>query len=168
MPHWPTAGSLPPYLEVRQPEAAELNIARKAVGPRAPRRGGSVLSDSCVPVMTVDDHAAFRSAAREVIEATPGFQPVGEAASGEEALVLVDKVEPQLVLLDVRLPGVDGPETARRLHAAHPEVVVVLISVDELPGLPSSAAESGAVEFVRKQDFGPTTLRGLWREHGRA
>ena len=75
-----------------------------------------------VGVITVDDQAAFRDVAREVIEATVGFEPLGEAACGEEALVLAGDVEPDLVLLDVRMPGIDGLETARRLSAAHPAV----------------------------------------------
>ena len=84
--------------------------------------------------MTVDDQAVFRSVSREVIEATAGFEPAGEAASGEEALRLVEDTKPQLVLVDVRMPGMDGVETARRLHASHPDLVVVLISLDDPPG----------------------------------
>jgi CheY-like chemotaxis protein len=56
-------------------------------------------------VVTVDDQAVFRAAAREVIDATPGFQAVGEAASGEEALALLERVDPGLVLMDVRMPA---------------------------------------------------------------
>ena len=74
-----------------------------------------------VRVLTVDDQAVFRGIAREVIDATPGFESVGEAASGEEALEAVAELEPQLVLLDVRMPGLDGIEVARRLHATHPD-----------------------------------------------
>jgi CheY-like chemotaxis protein len=119
-----------------------------------------------VPVLTVDDNAAFRACAHDVIEATAGFQPVGEAASGEEALTMVGQTEPQLVLVDVRMPGMDGIETARRLHASHPDLVVVLISLEEPADVVGLAAESGAVAFVRKQNFGPVMLRGLWQAHG--
>ena len=112
--------------------------------------------------MTVDDQAVFRSVSREVIEATAGFESAGEAASGEEALRLVEEAKPQLVLVDVRMPGMDGVETARRLHASHPDLVVVLISLDDPPG----AAGSGAMPFARKQDFGPALLRDLWAAHG--
>jgi two-component system invasion response regulator UvrY len=120
-----------------------------------------------VEVVTVDDQAIFRAVARDVIEATPGFRAVGEASSGEEALRLVDELEPQLVLLDVRMPGMDGIETARRLRAAHPATVVVLISLAESADLPSSAGACGVAALVRKQDFRPALLRSLWSAHGR-
>lgn len=117
--------------------------------------------------MTVDDQAVFRSVAREVIEATPGFEPAGEAASGEEALRLVEITKPQLVFLDLRMPGMNGIETARRLSPAHPELVIVLISVEDTHDV-ASTVDSGAVAFVQKQDFGPSLLRRLWGTHGPA
>lgn len=117
--------------------------------------------------MTVDDQEVFRAVAREVVEATPGFAPAGEAASGEEALRLVEEVKPQLALVDVRMPGMDGVETARRLSSAHPELVIVLISLEDRSNVPSTIEDSGAVAFVRKQDFGPAMLRELWASHGR-
>jgi DNA-binding NarL/FixJ family response regulator len=117
--------------------------------------------------MTVDDQEVFRSVAREVIEATPGFEPAGEVASGEEALEVVEALRPQLVLVDVRMPGMNGVDTARQLSAAHPELVIVLISLEDESDAPSSTG-CGAVTFVRKQDFGPSLLSRLWSTHGRS
>ena len=119
-----------------------------------------------VGVVTVDDQPYFRVAAHDVIEATPGFEPLGEACSGEEALGLVDESRPELVLVDVRMPGMDGIETARRIRAAHPDVVVVLISIEDPSNIPSDAQASGAAALVRKQDFKPSLLRDLWVTHG--
>jgi DNA-binding NarL/FixJ family response regulator len=117
-----------------------------------------------VGVMTVDDQAAFRSAARDVIDATAGFELLGEAACGEEALALADAVGPDLALVDVRMPGMDGLETARRLRAAHPAVTVVLVSTDELPS--TSAGSCGAAAFMKKSSLGPAALQRLWASHG--
>lgn len=129
-------------------------------------REGGVRSHRAIEVVTVDDQEVFRAVARDVIEATPGFEAVGEASSGEEALLVVGRLEPRLALVDVRMPGMDGIETARRLRAAHPEVVIVLISLEEAVELPSSAGGCGAAALVRKQDFGPALLRALWLAHG--
>ena len=121
----------------------------------------------CVRVLTVDDQELFRGVARDVIDATPGFEGIGEAASGEEGLEAVERLSPELVLLDVRMPGMDGIEVARRLVVKHPETVVVLISIEEGVDVPS-AAHLDTVPLVRKQDFGPRLLRRLWKEHGPA
>jgi two-component system, NarL family, invasion response regulator UvrY len=120
-----------------------------------------------VKVMTVDDQAVFLDAAREVIEATAGFVHVGEARSGEEALTLVEELDPDLVLIDLRMPGIDGLETARRVRLSRPGATTVLISTAEAESLPAGFATCGAAAFVRKQEFRPSLLRRLWAEHGR-
>ncbi len=116
--------------------------------------------------MTVDDQPYFRAAARDVVDAAGGFAVAGEAASGEEALRIVGELRPHLALVDVRMPGMDGIETARRIKAAHPDVIVVLISIEDATNLPAAAANAGAAALLRKQDFGPATLRALWTQHG--
>jgi DNA-binding NarL/FixJ family response regulator len=118
-----------------------------------------------VRVLTVDDQERFRGVARDVIDATPGFEFAGEAESGEAGLRAVDRLAPQLVLCDVRMPGLDGIEVARRLQASHPETLVVLISIEDPIDMPSAAQLGATVPLVRKQDFGPSLLRRLWREH---
>ena len=115
-----------------------------------------------VRVLAVDDQSAFRRAAQELVDGTPEFEFVGEASSGTEALRVVDEVRPELVLMDVRMPGMDGVETARRLHAEHPEVVVVLVSADDPEDLPLDASACGASALVRKQELCPRRLRNVW------
>jgi two-component system invasion response regulator UvrY len=119
-----------------------------------------------IGVLTVDDQAVFRDLARLVLQTTQGFKSVGEAASGEEALQLVDELRPELVLVDVRMPGMGGIEAARRITDAHPDAIVVLISIEDPSDLPSAAEDSGAIAVVRKQDFGPAMLRDLWARYG--
>ena len=119
-----------------------------------------------VDVLTVDDQAVFRAAACDVIEATPGFRSGGEAASGFEALQLVAEVDPSLALVDVRMPGMDGIETTRRLLGAAPGLVVVLISLEEPANLPSGAGSCGAATLIRKHELCPALLRRLWAAHG--
>ncbi|HEY6760687.1 MAG TPA: response regulator transcription factor [Baekduia sp.] len=119
-----------------------------------------------IGVLIVDDQPFFRSAALEVVGALPGFRAVAEASSGQEAVEAVGELHPELVLLDVRMPGMDGIEAARLIMASHPSTVVVLISIEDIAGVPSTARTCGAAALVRKQDFGPALLRDLWAVHG--
>ena len=119
-----------------------------------------------VRVLTVDDQAPFRDVARDLVEVTPGFVAVGEAESGEEALVLTRSVAPDLVLLDLRMSGMDGLETARRLSAEHPRAVIVLVSCEDMRGMSALAETCGAAEVLPKQRLSPRVLRRLWNDHG--
>jgi DNA-binding NarL/FixJ family response regulator len=118
-----------------------------------------------VRVLTVDDQPLFRDAARAVITATSGFEALAEVGSGEDALELLDRLKPELVLVDVSLPGIDGLETARRLTAQDPSVLVFLISADDDPVLRDSATEYGAAGFISKSELRPGVLRSLWGRH---
>jgi DNA-binding NarL/FixJ family response regulator len=132
----------------------------------APEPAATVRAKTPVGVLVVDDQLVFRQVAREVIDATPEFRMLGEAGSGPHGLAAAEELSPDLILLDVRMPGMDGVETARRLTATRPQTVVVLITIDEPRYLPDGVAACGAAELVRKQDFGPALLRRVWRSHG--
>lgn len=111
--------------------------------------------------MVADDHDSFRDAARLVIDATDGFVHSGEAASGEEALDLITRCPADLVVMDVRMPGIGGVEAARRLAAERPEAAVLLVSAHDMAGLEAGLAGSIQARFADKRDFGPTLLRSL-------
>ena len=116
------------------------------------------MADAAVAVLIVDDQRPFRAAARSVVGATRGFEVVGEASSGEEAIEKVDALSPQLVLMDINMEGIGGIEATRRICAAHPEVKVVLLSTYDADDLPADARTCGAVGYVHKEQFGPDTL----------
>jgi DNA-binding NarL/FixJ family response regulator len=115
-----------------------------------------------VSVLIVDDQLPFRSAARTVISLTAGFEVVGEAESGEDAVALVTAHPPDLVLMDINLPGINGIEATRRIHETHPDVCVILLSTYSENDLPADAREVGALAYVHKEDFGPALVRELW------
>lgn len=146
------------------PSRPELELPPNTMARRHSTSGEA--AERQVGVLTVDDQEVFRELARQVVEATPGFAPLGEVASGEEALPAVDDLNPDLVVIDVRMPGMDGIETARRITAAHPGTVVLLISVEDPVDIPWAAGDSGAVALVRKEDFKPALLVELWDAYG--
>jgi two-component system, NarL family, invasion response regulator UvrY len=115
-----------------------------------------------VPVLIVDDQAFFRIAARAVLAVTPGFAAVGEACSGEEAVTRVDELGPELVLMDIHLPGISGIEATRQIRASHPGVVVVLLSTYTADDLPADARNCGALAYLNKEDFQPEVLERIW------
>lgn len=114
-----------------------------------------------VRVLVVDDQAVVRDAARTLLDATPDFQAVGEAASGVEALLAIEELDPDLVLLDVRMPEMDGLETAERIRAANHPPVVVLMSSDRNMAPPASSAAG----FIDKERLKPAILRQLWARY---
>ena len=117
-----------------------------------------------VRAFIVDDQPPFRAAANLVFDLLDDFEVVGEATSGEEALALVDALRPDLVLMDINLPGMNGVETTRRLSARHPDVVTVLVSTYEADDLPADAASSGAIAYVHKEHLDGDLIEQLWQE----
>jgi two-component system, NarL family, invasion response regulator UvrY len=122
--------------------------------------------ESAVSVLIVDDQEPFRRAARTVVTATPGFQVVGEATSGEEGVELAVSRSPALVLMDIKMAGVDGLEATRRILDVRPHTVVVLLSTYDAEDLPTDASASGAAAYLNKEEFGPEVLEDVWRRRG--
>jgi DNA-binding NarL/FixJ family response regulator len=115
-----------------------------------------------VSVLIVDDQHPFRDVARTVISMTDGFVVAGEAASGEEAVEMAGARRPDLVLMDINLPGINGIEACRRIKAAHAATTVILLSTYSESDLPADARDCGAIEYVHKEDFGPTLVQDIW------
>lgn len=111
-----------------------------------------------VPVLVVDDQAPFRAIARQVVELTPGFMVVGEAESGEDAVRMASELTPELILMDINLPGINGIEATRRILVAAPTTAVILLSTYRDSDLPADALDCGARRYVHKEDFEPGTL----------
>jgi CheY-like chemotaxis protein len=117
-----------------------------------------------VKVLCVDDQAVFRDAMREVIAATPGFTQVGEVASGDAAVASATALRPDLVLMDVHMPGLNGFEAAMILVQERRGVVIVLTSADPLEPPRGFKPRGGAIHMVGKHELCPRTLLDLW--HG--
>src|SRR5436309_8545150 len=113
-----------------------------------------------VRVLIVDDQAPFRDAARAVVEATDGFEVIGESSTGEASVDATQQLKPDLVLMDVNLPGINGLDATRRiLRDSNGAVVVLLLSTYEEEEYASKAAESGPSAYIGKARFDPERLR---------
>jgi DNA-binding NarL/FixJ family response regulator len=116
-----------------------------------------------VRVLIVDDQEPFRMAARMVVEVTDGFEVVGEAETGEDSVSMAADLKPDLVLMDVNLPGINGLDATRQiLSGAGDAVVVLLLSTYEEEEYAPRAAECGAAAYIPKAVFGPDRLETAW------
>jgi len=106
----------------------------------------------------VDDSVVPRAAARAMLNSTTELRLVGEAVSGAEALKSIDALKPDLVLMDVHMPDMDGPSTTRALIARHPETKVIAWTVSESSNDLLRMMQAGCIGYVLK-DAGPTELR---------
>lgn len=118
-----------------------------------------------VSVLIVDDQLPFRLAARAVLRRTEGFELVGEAADGDEAVARALELRPSLVLMDINMPRMSGIEATRRIMEAAPTTTVFLCSTYQRADLPEEAESSGFAAYVNKEELGPDLLRRLWDDH---
>jgi DNA-binding NarL/FixJ family response regulator len=107
----------------------------------------------------VDDHALFRDGVAALLGAW-GHEVVGEASNGADAIALVDRLLPELVLMDVRMPGLSGVETTLRIRARHPEIAIVMLTVSEDEGDLFAAIKAGAKGYLLK-DLESAELRQM-------
>jgi DNA-binding NarL/FixJ family response regulator len=115
-----------------------------------------------VRVLIVDDLEPFRRAARAVVEATADFEVAGEAADGEASVEAAELLRPDIVLMDVNLPGISGLEATRRIRATAPRIMVLLMSTRDAQEFAGKAAECGAAAYLPKSLLTPKQLMELW------
>jgi two-component system invasion response regulator UvrY len=114
-----------------------------------------------VGVLIVDDQQPFREVAGTLVGLLPGWHVVGAVDSGEDAVRAARQTNPDLILMDMNLPGISGMEATRQITAAQSGVLVVLVSTYAADDLPEDALSCGAAAYVRKEDLTPRALRAL-------
>jgi DNA-binding NarL/FixJ family response regulator len=113
-----------------------------------------------IRVLVVDDSPAFLNAAVDVVSVTDGFELAGTASSGEEAVAQAAATQPDLVLIDLRMPGIGGREAAAQITQARPSTGVVLMTADSgRSGVAGSGAEYAVVD---KRALTPAALTAVW------
>jgi DNA-binding NarL/FixJ family response regulator len=147
---------------------------------------GEVPEPPTIRALLVDDHALVREGIRQILDKEPDIMVIGEAGRGDLALELLDRLQPDVVLLDVRMPGMSGIETTRRIRATFPKIRVLILSayadfaVEAFRAGASgyvlkSARSSELVAALRSVFFGSTVIQGalarelsIWESRGRS
>lgn len=123
---------------------------------------GDMVDGHAVSVLIVDDQVPFRLAARAVLRRAEGFALVGEAADGGEAVAMASELAPDLVLMDINMPTMNGIEATRRILESAPGTTVFLCSTYQRSDLPPEAESSGAAAYINKEELTPDLVRRLW------
>ena len=103
-----------------------------------------------IRVMIADDHGIVRTGLRNVLNDISGMQVVAEACTGEEAIELARRVKPDIVLMDISMPGISGLEATRRITASFPAIRVIALTVHEEMPFPTTLLEAGASGYITK------------------
>lgn len=101
-------------------------------------------------ILIVEDHDLVRTGLRNILEANTDLEVVGEASSGEDAIAMARKLKPELILMDVELPGLSGLETTERILKVQPEIKVVVLTAHSEPPLPARLLDIGASGYLTK------------------
>jgi DNA-binding NarL/FixJ family response regulator len=107
-------------------------------------------ADGSLRVVIVDDHEVLRAGTRQILETAPDISVIGEADDGEAALALVMELHPEVVLVDIRLPGHSGIEVARQVMSTHPDCRVVILSAYDDPEYLRAALAAGVAGYLLK------------------
>ena len=112
-------------------------------------------------VLIVDDHPMMRQGIKGVLETHDDFQVVAEAEDGNQALSLVAEHTPDLVLMDVEMPNLDGLEATRRIKAKYPDIKVVALTIHNEPEFVTGFLRAGASRYVLKSSRGPSLVEAI-------
>jgi DNA-binding NarL/FixJ family response regulator len=103
-----------------------------------------------IRVLLVDDHAVLRDGLSNIISLENDMEVVGEAKSGIEALQLVEEVEPDVILMDINMPGMNGVEAIRRIHTQHPKVAIIVLTMYDRDEYLYESIRAGATGYLLK------------------
>jgi DNA-binding NarL/FixJ family response regulator len=119
-------------------------------------------------VLLVDDHQVMRQGLVRMIQDQPEIRVVGEAANGREAIELTRELQPDVLVMDVSMPEMDGVEATRRIKAQMPQVRVIGLSMYEEQSVVQAMRQAGAEAFVSKTDSSGSLLKAIYGMGGRS
>jgi DNA-binding NarL/FixJ family response regulator len=112
-------------------------------------------------VLIADDHPLFRHGIRGLLDATLDFEAIGEATNGDEVITQADEMQPDVILMDIHMPGVNGIEATRRILHAHPQIRVLIVTMFEDDASVFTAMRAGAHGYVLKDAQKEDLLRAI-------
>jgi DNA-binding NarL/FixJ family response regulator len=126
------------------------------------------MSESRIRVVIVEDHTLLREGTRQILEQWQDIEVVGEAGRGDEAVALIDRLEPDVVLLDMRLPGMNGIEVTRAVTSKHKETRLLLLSAYDDEEYVAEALNAGASGYLLKTTPGAKLVEAVRAVHSGA
>src|ERR671921_1891730 len=117
-------------------------------------------------IVIVDDHALARESLQDMLADEPELEIVGKAANGLEALTLCSRLQPDLVLMDVRMPRLDGLEATRKVKQEYPKIIVLILTMHENPDYLLEALRAGAAGYVLKDAPREEVVTAVWQALG--
>jgi DNA-binding NarL/FixJ family response regulator len=112
-------------------------------------------------VLIADDHPLFRHGIRGLLDATPDFEAIGEVTNGDDVITQADELQPDVILMDIHMPGVNGIEATRRILHAHPQIRVLMVTMFEDDASVFTAMRAGAHGYVLKDAQKEDLLRAI-------
>ena len=129
---------------------------------------GDEMSDAPIRVVIVEDHTLLREGTRQILEQWRDIEIVGEAGRGDEAVALIDRLEPDVVLLDMRLPGMNGIEVTRAVTSKHRAIRLLLLSAYDDEEYVAEALNAGAAGYLLKTTPGAKLVEAVRAVHSGA
>src|ERR687884_1364955 len=112
-------------------------------------------------ILIADDHPLFRDGMHGLLDAVPDLEVVGEAATGDEAVALAASLQPDIILMDIKMPGLNGIAATREILAAQPQIGVLIVTMFEDDDSVFAAMRAGARGYLLKGADGAETLRAI-------
>src|SRR4051812_19810398 len=130
-------------------------------GAKQSRPKATELAEAQMKILIVDDHEAIRAGLRGILATKPEWQVVGEASNGKEAVEAYQSLQPDLLVLDLSMPVMNGMEATRRILATNQNVRIIIFSVHESNGILNEARRAGAQGYVRKSQASQDLLKAI-------
>src|ERR1700739_2208509 len=117
-------------------------------------------------VLIVDDHAFIRRGIQAILNSSPGWHFCGEAENGIAAIRMAADLKPDVIIMDVSMPGLNGLEATRVIHEAHPDIKILLLTLHQSVEILRSGLRAGAQGYLLKSEAEQELLRALWMVSG--